>query len=59
MLTLMFRKPPQLAPSSPHGQRPGQFPAFSLDTNEALKVERKRARNRIAASKCRCYFGLI
>jgi len=32
---------------------PGSFPAFSLDTNEALKVERKRARNRVAASKCR------
>ena len=30
-----------------------QFPAFSLDANEAMKVERKRARNRIAASKCR------
>ena len=49
----IFRKPPLLPPSSPHGQSPGQFPAFSLDTNEALKVERKRARNRIAASKCR------
>jgi len=32
---------------------PGSFPAFSLDANEALKVERKRARNRVAASKCR------
>lgn len=47
------RKPPLLPPSSPHGHSTGQFPAFSLDTNEALKVERKRARNRIAASKCR------
>ena len=29
------------------------FQPFSLDANEALKVERKRARNRVAASKCR------
>ena len=50
---MMDRKPPLLPPTSPHGHSPGQFPAFSLDTNEALKVERKRARNRIAASKCR------
>merc|ERR1719232_1428592 len=43
-----YRKlPPPPPPSS------GSFPAFSLDANEALKVERKRARNRVAASKCR------
>jgi len=29
------------------------YPSFSLDANEALKAERKRARNRVAASKCR------
>ena len=56
---MIFRKPSLMAPSSPHSHSPGQFPAFSLDTNEALKVERKRARNRIAASKCRCYFELV
>ena len=44
----------KMAPASP-GQ-PAHFPPappFSLDANEAMKVERKRARNRIAASKCR------
>lgn len=40
-----YRKLPPPSPSS--------FPAFSMDANEALKVERKRARNRVAASKCR------
>ena len=40
-----------IPPPSPHG---GHYPPpFSLDANEAMKVERKRARNRIAASKCR------
>ena len=45
----------KMAPASPG--HPAHFPPappFSLDANEAMKVERKRARNRIAASKCRC-----
>lgn len=46
-----YSRKPILPPGSPHG--PGGYPGFSLDANEALKVERKRARNRIAASKCR------
>jgi len=40
-----YRKAPPPSPST--------FAAFSIDANEALKVERKRARNRVAASKCR------
>jgi len=44
-----------IPPPSPGGHHHGgQYPPpFSLDANEAMKVERKRARNRIAASKCR------
>ena len=42
----------KMAPPSPGNFPPA--PPFSLDANEAMKVERKRARNRIAASKCRC-----
>jgi len=45
-----YRKMGPSAPPSPANFPP---PPFSLDANEALKVERKRARNRIAASKCR------
>ena len=43
----------KMAPSNPPSPANFPPPPFSLDANEALKVERKRARNRIAASKCR------
>ena len=46
----------KMAPPSPGNFPPA--PPFSLDANEAMKVERKRARNRIAASKCR-YAGAV
>merc|ERR1719211_76365 len=41
----------KMAPPSPGNFPPA--PPFSLDANELMKVERKRARNRVAASKCR------
>lgn len=34
------------------GRRP-MLPTVDMDANELMKVERKRARNRVAASKCR------
>ena len=43
-------------PQQLHGSPPppsSLMPPLNLDANEALKVERKRARNRVAASKCR------
>ena len=42
----------QLQLSPPHLPS-SLMPPLNLDANEALKAERKRARNRVAASKCR------
>eukprot|EP00096_Caligus_rogercresseyi_P005147 TRINITY_DN2007_c0_g1_i1.p1 TRINITY_DN2007_c0_g1~~TRINITY_DN2007_c0_g1_i1.p1 ORF type:complete len:253 (+),score=53.54 TRINITY_DN2007_c0_g1_i1:13-771(+) len=39
--------------SNHNKQRPFLPQAVDMDINESLKVERKRARNRVAASKCR------
>ena len=40
--------------SNLHAHCPPQVPSpLNLDANEAMKAERKRARNRVAASKCR------
>jgi len=45
-------KPPQIKPNGIPGRRP-MLPTVDMDANELMKVERKRARNRVAASKCR------
>ena len=44
--------PPPLPPP-PHPLSSPGMPPLNLDANEAMKAERKRARNRVAASKCR------
>lgn len=45
-------KQPLIKPNGVPGRRP-MLPTVDMDANELLKVERKRARNRVAASKCR------
>jgi hypothetical protein len=45
-------KPPTIRPNGLPGRRP-MLPQVDMDVNEMLKVERKRARNRVAATKCR------
>merc|ERR1719400_983926 len=45
-------KPLNIKPNGVPGRRP-ILPTVDMDANEILKVERKRARNRVAATKCR------
>lgn len=49
LILQQIKEEPQAAPASP----PQQLNPIDMESQERIKLERKRQRNRVAASKCR------
>lgn len=50
LILQQIKEEPQVAPASPPQQ---QLNPIDMESQERIKLERKRQRNRVAASKCR------